>query len=48
MAILFCYLDVAREFLVVARMLLWCSGRLLECCYCMLLRGCCYGIFGGC
>ncbi len=36
------------EYLAVARILLWCSGWLLECCYCMLLRGCCYGIFGGC
>ncbi len=29
-------------------MLLWCSGRLLECCFCMLLQGCCWGVFGGC
>ncbi len=33
---------------MVARMLLWCSGRLLECCFCMLLQGCCWGVFGGC
>ncbi len=36
-----CYLDVAREYLVVARMLLWCSGWLIECGYFILLLGCC-------
>ncbi len=58
MAIVCCYLDVAREYLVVARMLLWCSGRLLVLLLYVvtwmllgsiwLLPECCYGVQGGC